>query len=45
MFHFSSDGSVENGEIRFQVKATDDLKTTREMVRCRLETADVHYWY
>ena len=45
MFHFSPDGSVENGEVRFQVKATDHVKTTRETIRCRVSTADVHYWY
>jgi hypothetical protein len=45
MFHFSPDGSVENGDVRFQVKATDDLKVNRGMIPCRLETADVHYWY
>lgn len=45
MFHFSSDGSVENGEVRFQVKATDNLKTDRGIIRCRVRTGDVHYWY
>jgi len=45
MFHFSGDGSVENGEVRFQVKATDDLKTNRGIIRCRVKAADVHYWY
>lgn len=45
MFHFSPDGSVENGEVRFQMKATDDLKTSRGMIRCRVRTADVYYWY
>jgi hypothetical protein len=45
MFHFAPDGSVENGEVRFQVKATDDLKVSRGIIRCRVETADVHYWY
>jgi len=45
MFHFSPDGSVENGEVRFQVKATDNLKTDRGIIRCRVTTGDVHYWY
>lgn len=36
---------VQNGEVRFQVKATDNLRVNRGMVRCRVRTGDLHYWY
>src|SRR5688572_24993994 len=26
MFHFAEDGATENGEVRFQLKATDNLR-------------------
>lgn len=45
MFHFSPDEQIENGEVRFQVKATDNLNIAGDTIRCRVETADLHYWY
>ncbi len=45
MFHFSPDGQIENGEVRFQVKATNNLNIADVTIRCRVETADLHYWY
>ena len=45
MFHFSPDGQVENGEVRFQVKATDHLDIAYDRIRCRVETKDLHHWY
>lgn len=46
MFHFSKDGELENGEVRFQLKATDHLKTIRQgtIVSIPVETRDLHYW-
>jgi hypothetical protein len=45
MFHFAANGEVEDGEVRFQVKATDHLDSRNGRVRCRVATADLHYWY
>jgi hypothetical protein len=46
MFHFSPEsGEIENGEVRFQLKATDHLDSEREFATCRIQTKDLHYWY
>lgn len=47
MLHFSEDGQIEDGEVRFQVKATDSLSLVddgRNAV-CRIETAHIRHWY
>ncbi len=47
MFHFSpKTGEIENGEVRFQLKATDHLDTEAEFAVCpAIETRHLHYWY
>ncbi|NLS95132.1 MAG: DUF4365 domain-containing protein [Planctomycetaceae bacterium] len=47
MFHFSPEtGEIENGEVRFQLKATDHLNTAAEYAVCpAIETRHLHYWY
>lgn len=47
MFHFSPEtGQIENGEVRFQLKATDDLDTQAKFATCpAIETRHLHYWY
>jgi hypothetical protein len=46
MFHFSPEsGEIENGEIRFQLKATDHLDVDREYAACSVAARDLHYWY
>lgn len=46
MFHFSpKTGAIENGEIRFQLKATDHLDRRKKHVTCRVSTKHLHYWY
>ncbi len=46
MFHHNENGEIENGEVRFQLKATDKLKTSKndEWVSQRVETRDIRYW-
>ena len=46
MFHFGDDGTVENGEVRFQLKATDELKRINRgtVVSLTIKTRDLHYW-
>ena len=46
MFHFSESGELENGEVRFQLKATDSLKlvSNGEFATVRLKTGDIQYW-
>ena len=46
MFHFSDSGELENGEVRFQLKATDSLKliSNGEFATVRLKTGDIQYW-
>lgn len=43
---FSSDGQLENGEVKFQVRATDKLRTSnrRRAISVRLESRDAIYW-
>lgn len=47
MFHFSADGEIENGQVQFQVKATDKLrqKKTDGNVSLRVSAAHLHHWY
>ncbi len=46
MFHFADDGTIENGEVRFQLKATDVLKLVEQgtAVSFPIKTGDLHYW-
>ncbi len=46
MFHFDDDGAIENGEIRFQLKATDGLNTIKQgtVISFPIKTGDLHYW-
>jgi hypothetical protein len=46
MFHFSPDtGGIENGEVCFQLKATDHLIEGKPFAVCKVSTKDLHYWY
>lgn len=46
MFHFADDGAIENGEVRFQLKASDSLKVIRQgtTISVSIRTGDLHYW-
>ena len=46
MFHFANDGEIENGEVRFQLKATDNLKIIKQgtIISFPIKTGDLHYW-
>ena len=46
MFHFSSDGEIENGEVRFQLKATEKLNVINAgtEISYPIKTGDLHYW-
>jgi len=46
MFHFADNGEIENGEVRFQLKATDHLKTIEQgaIISFPVKTGDLHYW-
>jgi hypothetical protein len=46
MFHFSPGvGEIENGEVRFQLKATDHLNEAKSFVTCQIASKDLRYWY
>ncbi|MCG8583245.1 MAG: DUF4365 domain-containing protein [Pirellulales bacterium] len=47
MFHHSRRGEVENGEVRFQLKAKNKLATSRDgtWVSQRVEMRDLRYWF
>lgn len=47
MFHHNQRGEVENGEVRFQLKATSKLKTSRDgnWISQRIDVRDLRYWY
>lgn len=47
MFHHNQRGEVENGEVRFQLKATDRLKVSRDnkWLSQRIDVRDLRYWY
>src|SRR5688572_17917720 len=46
MFHFDGRGRIENGEVRFQLKATDGLSTAKRgtVVTYPIKIGDLHYW-
>ena len=46
MFHFADDGTIENGEVRFQLKATDGLNVIKQgtAISFPIKTGDLHYW-
>lgn len=46
MFHFNDNGEIENGEIRFQLKATDHLNLVKngKIISFPIKTGDLHYW-
>jgi hypothetical protein len=47
MFHHDQRGEVENGEVRFQLKATSKLRVSRggEWISQAIDVRDVRYWY
>ena len=47
MFHHGPNGNVENGEVRFQLKATEQihLLVEGEHIAQRVATRDLRYWY
>ena len=47
MFHHNERGEVENGEVRFQLKAASKLRTSRDgtLISLRVEMKDLRYWY
>lgn len=46
MFHFAHDGQIENGEIRFQLKATDRLRKIDEgaTLSIPIQSGDLNSW-
>jgi hypothetical protein len=46
MTTFNRRGEIENGDVRFQIKATDSLKviSSRNAISVRLEWRDMVYW-
>ncbi len=46
MFHFAANGEIEWGEVRFQLKATDRLKTIAKgkFISFAVEFRDIHFW-
>ncbi len=46
MFHFGADGALENGEVRFQLKATESLPLINKGTVISFPTApgDLDYW-
>lgn len=46
MFHFADNGEIENGEVRFQLKATESLQIIKKgtVISFPISTADLHYW-
>lgn len=46
MFHFAQTGEIENGEVRFQLKATESLKVLKKgtIISFPINTGDLHYW-
>ncbi len=46
MFHFAADGSLENGEVRFQLKATDHLQVIEQgrWISIPIATGDLDFW-
>ena len=45
MFHFDSQGLLENGEVRFQLKATDRLQRRGDRdIAIRIDRRDLNHW-
>ena len=46
MFHYAEDGSTENGEVRFQLKATDNLKVIEKgrFISVVVDMANLRHW-
>lgn len=47
MHHFKpTDGTIENGRVEFQVKATDrpTISADGSFIRCPVESAHLHFW-
>jgi hypothetical protein len=46
MFHFADEGEIENGEVRFQLKATERLQVIKKgkVISFPINTGDLHYW-
>ncbi|MCO6045846.1 DUF4365 domain-containing protein [Aeoliella sp. ICT_H6.2] len=46
MFHFATNGEIENGEVRFQLKASESLKviSNGSAISLPIKTGDLHYW-
>lgn len=46
MFHHNDRGEIENGEVRFQLKATEHLpEGDAEFVPRQIDMKDLRYWY
>lgn len=46
MFHHDAKGGIENGEVRFQLKATEHLPEQHsEFVSRQVDMKDLRYWY
>lgn len=47
MFHHNLKGEIENGEVRFQLKAREQVGVSRDgtWISQRVEIKDLHYWY
>jgi hypothetical protein len=47
LFHHNERGEAENGEVRFQLKATNSLRTSHDgkQISQRIETRHLRYWY
>jgi hypothetical protein len=47
MFHFSPEGEIENGQVQFQVKATDAIKfvDSNRSIGIRLSAGHIRHWY
>ncbi|MCC7336788.1 MAG: DUF4365 domain-containing protein [Pirellulaceae bacterium] len=46
MFHFAENGELENGEVRFQLKASQRLKliSSGKFISISIKSSDLHYW-
>ena len=45
MFHFDSRGLLENGEVRFQLKATDQVRSANDgAIAIRIDRRDMNHW-
>jgi hypothetical protein len=46
MFHFDRQGRLENGEVRFQLKASDGWRVGKSgtSIACQIKTGDLNHW-